>query len=133
MIYGLSTARVGATLAVVLVGYNIIVGETAGGEPIRLLNEDVLNGTILMILITCTVSSFLVERSSQKLALLEENKAAEPGSDEKILISLGYLDTVTELVDLGLMLKPKSSLTIRKKGIKNAFPTNSIRLIRADE
>jgi Kef-type K+ transport system membrane component KefB len=111
MIYGLSTARVGATLAVVLVGYNIIVGETAGGEPVRLLNEDVLNGTILMILITCTVSSFLVERSSQKLALLEENKAAEPGNDEKILISLGYLDTVTELVDLGLMLKPKSSLT----------------------
>jgi Kef-type K+ transport system membrane component KefB len=111
MIFGLSTARVGATLAVVLVGYNIIVGETAGGEPIRLLNEDVLNGTILMILITCTISSFLVERSSQKLALLEENKVAEPGSDEKILISLGYPDTVTELVDLGLMLKPKSSLT----------------------
>jgi Kef-type K+ transport system membrane component KefB len=111
MIFGLSTARVGATLAVVLVGYNIIVGETPGGEPIRLLNEDVLNGTILMILITCTISSFLVERSSQKLALTEENKVAEPGSDEKILISLGYPDTVIELVDLGLMLKPKSSLT----------------------
>lgn len=111
MIFGLSTARVGATLAVVLVGYNIIIGETAGGEPIRLLNEDVLNGTILMILITCTVSSFIVERSSQRLALVEENKAGEPQSEEKILISLAYPDTVTDLVDLGLMLKPNNTIT----------------------
>jgi Kef-type K+ transport system membrane component KefB len=63
LIFGLSTARVGATLAVVLVGYNIIIGETAAGEPIRLLNEDVLNGTVLMILVTCTVSSFIVEKN----------------------------------------------------------------------
>ena len=111
MIFGLSTARVGATLAVVLVGYNIIIGETVGGEPIRLLNEDVLNGTILMILITCTVSSFIVERSSQRLALAEENKIGEPQSEEKILISLAYPDTVTDLVDLGLMLKPNNSMT----------------------
>src|SRR5687768_18085114 len=100
MIFGLSNSHAAATLAIILVGYNIIIGETAGGEPIRLLNEDVLNGTILMILITCTVSSFTVERSSQRLALVEENKAGEPQSEEKILISLAYPDTVTDLVDL---------------------------------
>ena len=111
MIFGLSTARVGATLAVVLVGYNIIIGETPGGDPIRLLNEDVLNGTILMILITCTISSFIVERSSQRLALIEENKSAEPEGDEKILISLAYPDAVTELVDLGLMLRAQNNIT----------------------
>lgn len=110
MIFGLSTARVGATLAVVLVGYNIIIGESAAGEPIRLLNEDVLNGTILMILVTCTISPFIVEKASQKLALIEENKSMDKSiSGEKILISLAYPDTVTELVDLGLMLKPKNS------------------------
>lgn len=111
MIFGLSTARVGATLAVVLVGYNIIIGETATGEPIRLLNEDVLNGTILMILVTCTISSFIVEKASQQLALKEESlNAKEKGEEEKILISLAYSDTATELVDFGLMLKPKKSL-----------------------
>jgi Kef-type K+ transport system membrane component KefB len=110
MIYGLSTARVGATLAIVLVGYNIIIGETATGEPIRLLNEDVLNGTIIMILITCTISSFVVERTAQQLALLEENVPGDGnGSDERILISLAYPDTVTELIDFGLMLKPRNS------------------------
>jgi Kef-type K+ transport system membrane component KefB len=109
MIFGLSTARVGATLAVVLVGYNIIVGETATGDPIRLLNEDVLNGTVLMILITCTISSFIVEKASQRLALKEENAPGENASAEKILISLAYPETVVELVDLGLMLRPKNS------------------------
>ena len=110
MIFGLSTARVGATLAIVLVGYNIIVGETPAGEPVRLLNEDVLNGTIIMILITCTISSFSVEKNAQQLALLEENISADgDGSSERILISLAYSETVTELIDLGLMLKPRHS------------------------
>jgi hypothetical protein len=52
-----------------------------------------------------------VERSSQTLALLEENKIGEPESDEKILISLAYPDAVTELVDLGLMLRAKNNIT----------------------
>lgn len=109
MIYGLSTARVGATLAIVLVGYNIIIGETAGGEPIRLLNEDVLNGTIIMILITCTISSFVVERSARRLALEEEHQSSGQDTGGRILISLAYPDTVTELIDFGLMLKPRQS------------------------
>jgi len=110
MIFGLSTARVGATLAIVLVGYNIIIGETAAGEPIRLLNEDVLNGTILMILVTCTISSFVVEKASQKLALQEENVSGkDKDGTDGILISLAYPETVTELIDFGLMLKPQHS------------------------
>lgn len=110
LIFGLSSARAAATLAVVLVGYNIITGETATGEPIRLLNEDILNGTILMILVTCTISSFSVEKASSRIALLNEaaeGETTEPA--EKIMISLAYPDTVTDLVNLGLMLKPRKS------------------------
>ncbi|MEO6917110.1 MAG: cation:proton antiporter [Chitinophagaceae bacterium] len=107
MIFGLSTARVGATLAVVLVGYNIIIGETAAGEPIRLLNEDVLNGVVLMILITCTLSSFIVERTAGRMALQEDHLPQD--GNERILICLAYPETVTELIDFGLMLKPRHS------------------------
>ena len=110
MIFGLSNARVGATLAVVLVGYNIILGETITGEPIRLLSEDVLNGTILMILVTCTVSSFVVEKASRKLALKEDTKSTEQDqSTNKMLISLASPESVTDLIDFGLILKPKDS------------------------
>lgn len=57
MMYGLSNAQAAATLAAVLVGYNIIL---PSGE--RLLNDDVLNGTVLLILVTCVVSSLITER-----------------------------------------------------------------------
>lgn len=110
LIFGLSNARVGATLAVVLVGYNVILGETPSGDPIRLLNEDVLNGTILMILVTCTISSFTVEKASRKISLLENAKHAETEfeADDRILISLAYPDMVTSLLDLALLLKPRN-------------------------
>ncbi|WP_026463956.1 cation:proton antiporter [Adhaeribacter aquaticus] len=111
LIFGLSNARVGATLAVVLVGYNVILGETPSGEPIRLLNEDVLNGTILMILVTCTISSFSVEKASQRIALVENSKQKDTEDEpkEKILISLAYPDTVHNLTDLAMLLKPHKS------------------------
>jgi Kef-type K+ transport system membrane component KefB len=108
LVFGLSNARVGATLAVVLVGYSVILGETPTGEPIRLLNEDVLNGTIIMILVTCTISSFVVEKASRKIALHEAVKNDAPSEDtaDKILISLAYPDTVNDLVDLAFLLQP---------------------------
>ncbi len=116
MMFGLSSSHAAATLAIILVGYNIIIGETPDGEPIRLLNEDVLNGTILLILVSCTIGSFVVERASRNLAALEDNDDANPSKgemqvSEKILISIAYPETVTELVDLGLMLKPAKSKT----------------------
>jgi Kef-type K+ transport system membrane component KefB len=108
MIFGLSNARVGATLAVVLVGYSVILGETPSGEPIRLLNEDVLNGTIIMILVTCTISSFVVEKASRKIALLETAKTEITDDDlnDRILISLAYPETVNNLVDLAFLIQP---------------------------
>lgn len=112
MIFGLSSSHAAATLAIILVGYNIIIGETASGEPIRLLNEDVLNGTILLILVSCGVSSFVVEGASKKLALDEEDtSAADDQLNEKILVSLAYPNMVTHLVDFGIMLKSKKSNT----------------------
>lgn len=123
MIFGLSTSRAAATLAIVLVGYNIIIGETPGGEPIRLLDEDILNGTVLLILISCAISSFVVEKASRNLALLEaKEEDDEEKSAEKILISLVSPDSVEELIDFGLMLKPK----------KNNIPVFALHIISDD-
>lgn len=110
LIFGLSNARVGATLAVVLVGYSVILGETPTGDPIRLLNEDVLNGTILMILVTCTISSFSVEKAARRIALAESAKdTTTTEASERILISLAYPETLRDLVDLGFLLQPNKS------------------------
>ena len=88
VIFGLSNAQAAATLAAVMVGYNVITGTDANGEPIRLLNESVLNGTILMILVTCTIDSC----------------AAQKGA-HNILIPVSNEETVEELVNLSLAIK----------------------------
>ena len=67
MIFGLSSASAAATLAAVLVGHDIIM---ENGE--RLLNDDVLNGTVVMILLTCIISSLVTERSARRFALEEK-------------------------------------------------------------
>src|SRR5690606_700857 len=51
IIFGLSSASAAATLATVMVGYNVVLSENELGEPIRLLNEHVLYGSILLILV----------------------------------------------------------------------------------
>src|SRR5690554_5197910 len=55
LIFGLSSAHAAATLAVILVGYK------AG-----ILDENILNGTIILILITCIVASFATEKAAKK-------------------------------------------------------------------
>ena len=89
-------------LAAVLVGYNIIL---PNGE--RLLNDDVLNGTVLLILVTCVVSSFITERAARKIAIDEAHLEDEkrPVELEKILIPVANPDTIEDLVSLSLLIR----------------------------
>ncbi len=102
LIYGLSNAQAGATLAAVMVGYNLI---TPDGQ--RLLNDDVLNGTVILILVTCIFSSFMTERASKRIAL--ESQAAVPeedtGDDEKIMVSMKHKETADTLISLATMMR----------------------------
>ncbi len=112
LIFGLSNAQAAATLAAILIGYNIIIGETAAGEPIRLLNESVLNGTILMILFTCTIASFVAQKGARNVALLESSGAGSEEDDdntERILIPINNLENTDELVNLGVTIKSKKN------------------------
>jgi len=107
VIFGLSNAQAAATLAAVLVGYNVIIGYEANGEPIRLLGESVLNGSILMILVTCTIASFSTQKGAQKIVAREESEPeiAESDDDERILIPFANGEVVEETVSFGLSLK----------------------------
>lgn len=101
LMFGLSNAQAAATLAAVLVGYNIIL---PGGE--RLLNEDVLNGTVVLILFTCVISSFVTERAARRVTMdetpLKEDKQKE---QQKILIPLANPETIEDLMGLSLVIR----------------------------
>ncbi len=95
IIFGLSSAHAAATLAVILVGFNI-----------GLLNENVLNGTIILILITCLVASFVTEEAGRKLAITEsERKPILSDHPERILVPISNPATIEILIDLAIMLK----------------------------
>ncbi|MDR1005010.1 MAG: cation:proton antiporter [Prevotellaceae bacterium] len=102
LMYGLSTARAAATLAAVLVGYRIILPDGS-----RLLNEDVLNGTVLLILVTCIVSSLVTEQAARKLAMLEaQPEKVKPATQaERILIPIANPDNIEDLMSLALLVR----------------------------
>ena len=106
MMFGLSNAQAAATLAAVLVGHDIIL---PSGE--RLLNDDVLNGTVVMILFTCIISSLATDWFGRKLATgggpAETEKTRD--SKERILIPIANPDTIENLVNLALLVKKPHS------------------------
>lgn len=104
MIFGLSNAQAGATLAAVLVGYNLLLPD---GQ--RVLNDDVLNGTIILILVTCVFSSFTTERAAKSMVL--ETRATTPqedgADDEKIMVPLRDPDNAATLITIAVMMRNK--------------------------
>lgn len=101
LMFGLSNAQAAATLAAVLVGYNIILPD---GE--RLLNEDVLNGTILLILVTCVVSSFITEHAAKRIAMDDAEVDGEKTQEkETFLIPVSNPETLESLMSLAMIAR----------------------------
>jgi len=95
LIFGLSSAHAAATLAVVLVGFNL-----------GIINEDALNGTIVLILVSCLVSSFVTEKAGKKQAIIESRR--RPNLSEKpdrILVPIANPQNIENLIDLSIILK----------------------------
>src|SRR5690606_14978298 len=84
IVFGLSSAHAAATLAVILVGYNI-----------GIIDDAVLNGTIVLILITCIVASFVTERAGREVALHMDNEPQQAvTSSQRILVPIANPDTM---------------------------------------
>ena len=121
MIFGLSNAQAAATLAAVLIGHEIIM---ENGE--RLLNDDVLNGTVVMILVTCIIASFATQKGAQEVALAEFAEDESVDSEEvedRILIPLSNIENVEELVSLAVTIKSKKAKAVM----------TALNVIQADE
>ncbi len=95
IIFGLSTTEAAATLAATLVGYRI-----------GLIGDEVLNGVILMILVTCICGPSIVQHFG-KVVVVESESVQEVDSEgpQRILIPLANPETAKGLVELGLMLR----------------------------
>lgn len=94
VIFGLSTSHAAATIAVILIGYNM-----------KIIDEHVLNGTIILILITCMVGSFVTANAGKKLAIVEAGKVPDMVNiQEQILIPVIDPEKTDDLLDFSVML-----------------------------
>ena len=104
MMFGLTSAHAAGSIAMVMVGMNILIGPNT-----YLVNNDMLNGVVIMILFTCIISSLLTDWSSQKIILrdkeLPEAEDEKKGNDEKILIPVRYPEYADSLMDLALLVR----------------------------
>lgn len=105
LMFGLSTSQAAATLAAAFVGHGIILSDGS-----HLLNDDVLNGTILLILATCIVSSICSDRASRKLIVSGVSLHKPMGvSSKKTLLALANPLMVDKLMDLALLIRKENS------------------------
>lgn len=99
VMFGLSASHAAATLAVIKVGYDI-----------GLFDQNVINGTIILILITCMVSSFITERAARKIAISEKETSKKMvDRTERILIPVSNPENIARLIDLALIIKDNTS------------------------
>lgn len=105
LMFGLSTSQAAATLAAAIVGHSIMLPDGS-----RLLNDDVLNGTVLLILVTCLVSSVVADRASRRL-IVSGGLTNKPvvTSSKKTLLALANPGMVDKLMDLALLVRKEDS------------------------
>lgn len=102
LMFGLSSARAAATLAIVLVGYEIILPDGS-----HLLGDEVLNASMFLILASCLVSSVATEDAAKRVVLsgaVNVQEAQKEHSDN-ILIALNNPKTVVPMTNIALMLR----------------------------
>ncbi|MFP4681913.1 MAG: cation:proton antiporter [Chitinispirillaceae bacterium] len=99
LIFGLSVNQAAATLAAVLIGFEL-----------GLFSENVITGTILMIAVTCLIGSIITDKAGRQVALKEEQeKVSSATYQNRIMIPLESREGAKELLDISLLLREKGS------------------------
>ena len=103
MMFGLTSAHAAGAIAMVMVGMRL---EVAPGQ--YLVNDDMLNGVVMMILFTCIISTLMTEHASQQIILQEKrhpHNEAPQTDDEKILLCVKYPEIAPHLLYLSILMR----------------------------
>lgn len=103
LIFGLSSSHAAAILAVVIVGFN------AG-----ILDKNILNGTIILILVTCIVASFATERAAKKIVISSAGEGIRRSGanaliHEHIMIPIANVQNMGKLLEFAFLIRDKKS------------------------
>lgn len=109
MMFGLTEAHAAGALAMVMVGIKL---EIRPGEP--LMDNAVLDGVVMMILISCIISSLATDRAAKKLKVEQklnrqnsesDRRDSTARDDEKILIPIKEQSNIETLMSAAIMMR----------------------------
>ena len=114
LIFGLSSSHAAATIAVIMVGFRL-----------GIVDENILNGTIVLILVTCLVASFVTEQSAKRVLIMDKLIAPILPTirDQKILVPIYNPNNMERLLDLAMAIKNPL----------NHFPIVSLSVVADDQ
>ena len=133
MMFGLSSGKAAATIAAVMIGFSY-----------GLLNETLMNGAVLMILICCIVASIATERAAKKIrielteAYLEKEAANRP-EDARQLVAVANPLTSDSLTRLAAFMRspdnnePMTLIFVRSSDDKRLLATGRSALANASQ
>jgi Kef-type K+ transport system membrane component KefB len=108
MMFGLTSAHAAGAIAMVMVGMRLEV------DPGKMLvDNQMLNGVVIMILVTCVVSTLMTQKAAIELSI--NTKQGNDGTgvrgyerksdDEKILVCVKYPEIAPQLVYLAMLMR----------------------------
>ena len=103
MMFGLTCAHAAGAIAMVMVGMRLEVS-----PGVYLVNNEILNGVVIMILITCIISTLMTEKASQEIVLANSQQPlanSRQTDDEKILLCVKYPQIAPQLLELAIMMR----------------------------
>ena len=108
MMFGLTSAHAAGAIAMLMIGMRI---ELTPGQP--LVTDDMLNGVVVMILVTCIISTMMTEQAAQQITLRDREmpRNEQPTTKEITLIPIKYPEYAQRLVNLAIMMRNHQNTT----------------------
>ncbi len=94
VMFGLSVVQAAATLAAVVVGHDL-----------GIFDEAVLNGAIIMILLTCPLGAWAVNRYGRRMVAETPPISTTTSNEQRLMVSVSKPESAIKLLDLAFYLR----------------------------
>ena len=131
LVFGLSVSRAASAVAIILIGFNMEV-----------VSESVLNNTVILILVTSIVSSYVTQRSGKKLLITENDTVTNKKRiRQKLLVPVANPENMDHILEFAVLIKqdndkiPIYPLTVFKKNdqVRKEIDENQERILKIIE
>ncbi len=103
MMFGLTSAHAAGAIAMIMVGRRLMLGPET-----PLADDHMLNGVVIMILVTCIISTIMTEHAAKQIifskkAHLDLRRAKT--DDERIMVCVKYPEIAPQLLELSMLVR----------------------------